>query len=79
MEFSKGQTCPEISKSRKNIWKGEMTQSLLRTSTLKARGREIAEKLQNISETTNHINHKTRFMLSIEEFLRVCFRLYTCF
>ena len=24
-EFSEGQTCPEISKSPKNIWKGEMT------------------------------------------------------
>ena len=26
----------------------------------KARGREIAGKIQNISEITNHINHKTR-------------------
>ena len=50
-------------------------------SILKARGREIAGKIQNISEITNHINHKTRVYVinRIEEFLRVCFRFYTCF
>ena len=36
-KFSEGETCPKISKSLKNICKGEMT-------GLKARGREIAGK-----------------------------------
>ena len=37
-----------------------MTYPFSVASNLKARGREIAEKIQNISEITNHINHKTR-------------------
>ena len=42
-----------------NIWKGEMTYPVSVALNVKARGREIAGKIQNISEIANYINHET--------------------
>ena len=56
--FGRADIPRDFKKSEKTSGK-EKLRSPFSVLPLKARGREIAGKIQNISEITNHINHKT--------------------
>ena len=56
-----------------------MTYPFSVASNVKARGKEIAQKYKTFQKLQNLEIMKHVFMLSIEEFLRVCLRLHTCF
>ena len=59
-DFRKGRNATRFQKVRKTSEKEKWRNPFSVASNLKARRREIAGKIQNISKITNHINHKTR-------------------
>ena len=61
--FRKGRYAPRFRKVRKTSEKEKWRNLFSLASNVKARGREIAGKIQNISEIANYINHETRVYL----------------
>ena len=61
--FRKGRHAPRFRKVRKTSEKEKWRNPFSVASNVKARGREIAGKIQNISEIANYINHETRVYL----------------
>ena len=58
-----GRHAPRFRKVRKTSEKEKWRNPFSVASNVKARGREIAGKIQNISEIANYINHETRVYL----------------
>ena len=71
--FSKGKYALGFHKIRKKTEKEKWRNPFSSAVILEARCREIAEKIQNISEIGSHVNHKPVFMLSVEEFFSILF------
>ena len=61
--FRKGRHAPRFRKVRKTSEKEKWRDPFSVASNVKARGRGIAGKTQNISEITNYINHEIRAYL----------------